>query len=46
VPYGGDYLEANAWSAAEMAKYIRYAEKRKRMEEIDRESVRRVRAGR
>ena len=46
VPYGGDYLEANAWSEAEMAKYIRYANKRKKFEEIDRESVKRELEGR
>ncbi|MCH7228876.1 hypothetical protein [Haloferula sp. A504] len=46
VPYAGDYLEANAWSPEEMEKYILYADKRRRFEEIDRESVRELRAGR
>jgi hypothetical protein len=46
VPYSGDYLEANAWSGKEMEKYLRYADKRRKFAEIDRESVRRVRDGR
>ncbi len=36
VPYCGDYLEAGAWTDEEQAKYRRYAEKRARMEEIER----------
>jgi hypothetical protein len=32
VPFCGDYLEANAWTDEEKAKYQRYAEKRKRLE--------------
>ena len=32
VPYCGDYLEANTWSAKERAFYERYSAKRKRME--------------
>jgi len=36
VPYCGDYTESNAWSDAERHKYQRYADKRQRMEEIER----------
>ena len=46
VPFGGDYLEGNAWSESEMEKYLRYADKRRKFEAIDRESVRRMREGR
>jgi len=40
VPYCGDYLEANAWSDAEKAKYARYQAKRDRMAELDRWNIR------
>ncbi len=39
VPYCGDYLEANVWSAEELEKYRRFAEKRRRMEEIERRAI-------
>jgi len=39
VPYCGDYLEANAWSDAEKAKYARYQAKRERMEQLERENI-------
>ncbi|MBI5387337.1 MAG: hypothetical protein HZA90_21965 [Verrucomicrobia bacterium] len=39
VPYCGDYIEANAWSAPEAAKYQHYADKRKRMEEVEQQSL-------
>ena len=39
VPYCGDYLEANAWTEAEMKKHERYAEKRREMEEKEQQSI-------
>jgi hypothetical protein len=39
VPYCGDYVEANAWTEAEMKKFQRYQEKRRRMEEIERRTL-------
>lgn len=39
VPYCGDYTEANVWTPEEMKKYNRYGEKRKRMDEMEREAV-------
>ena len=39
VPYCGDYREANAWTAEEMKKYERYAEKRRQMEEIEQQNI-------
>lgn len=36
VPYSGDYTEANAWTPQEMAKYQRYLDKRKGMEDLER----------
>ena len=36
VPFCGDYTEAAAWSEEEKAKYQRYADKRARMDEIER----------
>lgn len=33
VPFCGDYTEAHAWNEAEVAKYQRYYDKRKRLEE-------------
>ena len=39
VPYCGDYREANAWTAEEMKKYERYAEKRRQMEETEQQNV-------
>jgi len=32
VPYCGDYIEANAWTEAELAKYRHFLDKRRRME--------------
>jgi len=40
VPYCGSYIEANAWTEAEMKRYERFAEKRRQMEVIDQESIR------
>jgi hypothetical protein len=42
VPYCGDYLEANAWSESEMRKYEHFAEKRRQMEEIERDNLRQL----
>jgi len=42
VPFCGDYTEANIWTEKEMKKYRRYENKRKRMDEIDRETVNRL----
>ena len=39
VPYCGDYTEANAWTAEETEKYHRYLDKRKHMEEIERQNI-------
>jgi hypothetical protein len=39
VPFCGDYLEANAWSEAELQKYSHFLDKRKRMEEIERQNI-------
>ena len=36
VPFCGDYTEAGAWTDEERAKFRRYADKRARMEEIER----------
>ncbi len=40
VPYCGDYLEANAWSEADLKKYEHFATKRLRMEEIEQDNIR------
>jgi len=39
VPYCGDYLEANAWTQEELAKYQRFAAKRQRLEEEERRNI-------
>ncbi len=39
VPYCGDYLEANAWSADEQARYERFQQKRQSMEQIERSNI-------
>ena len=39
VPYCGDYLEANAWSADEKARYERFRQKRRAMEQIERSNL-------
>ena len=40
VPYCGNYIEANAWTEAEMKRYERFSEKRRQMEVIDQDSIR------
>ncbi len=40
VPYCGDYLEANAWSEADLKKYEHFSTKRLRMEEIEQDNIR------
>ena len=40
VPYCGDYTESNAWSAEERSFYARFAKKRERQQEIERDSIR------
>jgi hypothetical protein len=40
VPYCGDYPDANAWNKKEREQYEHFAEKRRRMEELDHQSVR------
>lgn len=42
VPYCGDYVEANAWSPAEMEKYERYAAKRQRLANEELANVKRL----
>jgi hypothetical protein len=39
VPFCGDYKEAGAWSADEVAKYDRYFKKRRDQEELDQKGV-------
>ena len=39
VPYCGDYEEANTWTAEERAKHERYAAKRRRGDEEDRQNI-------
>ncbi len=39
VPYCGDYIEANAWTQEELAKYDHFAKKRERMEEMERKNI-------
>ena len=40
VPYCGSYLEANAWTQAELKTYQHFAEKRRQMEEIEQDNIR------
>ena len=40
VPYCGDYLEANTWSAQDHELYARFAAKRERLEQIERANIR------
>ena len=40
VPYCGSYLEANAWTQAELKTYQHFAEKRRQMEEIEQDNLR------
>ena len=39
VPYCGSYDEAGAWNSGDHAKYKRYMDKRKKMEELDRKNI-------
>ena len=39
VPYCGDYTEANSWSDEEKSKYDHFLQKRRRMEDIERENI-------
>jgi hypothetical protein len=40
VPYCGDYLEHNTWSKQDLAFYDRYAQKRQRQEQRERQGIR------
>ena len=37
VPFGGDYAEGNIWTEAEMAKFLRFEEKRRRLDAEDKQ---------
>jgi hypothetical protein len=39
VPYCGDYLEANAWTEEQRSMYRRFQEKRRKMEELEKEGI-------
>ncbi|MGH2270530.1 hypothetical protein ACQ9LF_01885 [Anaerohalosphaeraceae bacterium U12dextr] len=39
VPYCGDYMEANAWSQEDKNKYQHFLEKRRAMEQIERNNI-------
>ncbi|MGO8676500.1 MAG: hypothetical protein ACLQVX_11595 [Limisphaerales bacterium] len=39
VPYCGSYIEANAWTEAEMKRYEHFAEKRGQMEEVEQHNL-------
>lgn len=39
VPFCGDYVEANLWNDADRAKYLRYFEKRKRFDALERAAI-------
>lgn len=39
VPFCGDYVEAHAWSADELAKYRHFEQKRQRLADAERESL-------
>ena len=45
VPFCGDYTEAAAWDEREKATYERALDKRRKMEALDRESIRAILAG-
>jgi hypothetical protein len=45
VPFCGDYLEANAWTDAELAKYRHYLDKRLRLQAQDARNVRELAGG-
>lgn len=42
VPYCGDYLEANAWSFFERARYDHFLNKRKQMEAVEARNIRQL----
>ena len=42
VPYCGDYREANAWSEAEKRKYDHFENKRRGMQAVEQENIRRL----
>jgi hypothetical protein len=39
VPYCGDYTEANTWNQEELRKYDTFLQKRKRMEQLERQNI-------
>jgi len=39
VPFCGDYMEANAWTEEEKAKYTHFIEKRRTMEETELQNI-------
>jgi hypothetical protein len=39
VPYCGDYVEANAWMPDEKARYERFQDKRRKMEQVEQSSI-------
>ena len=39
VPFCGDFLEANTWSKAELARYGHFLDKRTRMEKIEQHNI-------
>ena len=43
VPFCGDYTEANVWNAGEKEKYLRYDRKRQQQDELDRQTLQRLR---
>jgi hypothetical protein len=45
VPYCADYADANIWNPEEMKEFLHFVDKRKRMDDLDRESVRHLSAG-
>ena len=42
VPFCGDYTEANTWTEEERRSYAHFAEKRRRMEDIEQQNIRRL----
>ena len=39
VPYGGDYVESNAWSAKELEKYQHFLAKRQQMQALEQRNL-------
>jgi len=39
VPFCADYMEANAWNDGEMAKFKKYADKRRKLEEMEQQNI-------